>query len=46
MTAIDYLTLYIAFALLFIVTLALAIVLVLIASAYFIFKKLKERKQR
>ena len=46
MTAIDYLTLYLGFTLLFIVTLALATVPVLIASVYFTVKKYKERKLR
>lgn len=44
MTSIDYLTLYLGFTLLFIVTLALATVPILIMSIYLGIKKFKERK--
>jgi len=46
MTAIDYLTLYLGFTLLFIVTLALATVPILIMLIYLGIKKFKERKLR
>ena len=46
MTSIDYLTLYLGFTLLFIVTLALATVPILIMLIYLGIKKFKERKLR